>query len=232
MTVSVFPSLPGITYPVVRTTVWDTVKKDALSGKRVRLQNRAYPTYVWEVPFNGFLRSAAAFLEWQALQDFLNNMYGGFGFFLYSDPNDGVATLQNIGTGDGATSTFQLVRSLPGGTFLEPVFFPNVVAQVTVGGVAVSPANYAVNPFGSITFASIPNGGAAIAWTGTFRWGCQIDGDETPFENIMLNLWQLKSIKFSSSLFSLSVIPIPQPTPQPTIFTLGSSTLGGPDVLG
>lgn len=190
---------------MTRATVWDTVKNDALSGKRVRFQNRSYPTYSWDVPFNGFLRTGAAFLEWQALQDFLNNLYGGQGLFLYTDSNDSVATAQNFGTGDGATKTFQLVRRLPGGTFAEPVFFPNVITQVTVGGVAVSSSNYTVNPYGTIMFNSTPNGGAAIVWTGTFYWGCRIDEDLTEFTNTTAAsaggggaLFELKSLKFSS----------------------------------
>lgn len=199
----IFPSLPGIAFPIARTTQWDTVKNDALSGKRVRYSNRSYPTYQWSVPFGdaGFLRSAAAYLEWQQLQDFLNNLYGGVGVFLYDDPNDDASAGCNFGTGDGATTTFQLARTLPGGTFAEPVFFPNVISNISAGGSTVSPSNYTVNPYGTITFASAPNGGAALTWTGTFYWGCQIDEDETPFSNFMKNLFELKTLKFSSSKF-------------------------------
>ncbi len=201
----IFPSLPGITYPVVRTTVWDTVNNSALSGRRVSFQNRSYPTHQWDVPFNGFLRSAQAFLEWQALQDFLNNLYGGYGLFLYADPNDETATNQTFGTGDGVTRTFQLVRQLPGGTFVEPVFFPSSITQLTVDGVPTSLTDYMVNPYGTVTLNSIPNSGAVLAWTGTFYWGCRIDEDATPFSNTTAGssggggpLFELKSLKFSS----------------------------------
>lgn len=198
MTLPVFPSLQTVlAWPVNRTSMWDTVKNDALSGKRVRYSNRSYPTYQWEVSFN-VLRSAAAFQEWQRLQDFLNNLYGGVGMFLYDDPNDDTSAGCNFGTGDGATTTFQLVRTLPGGTFGEPVFFPNVISNISAGGTPVSPSDYTVNPYGTITFASAPNGGAALTWIGTFYWGCRIDDDGTPFANFMANLFRLKSLKFSS----------------------------------
>lgn len=202
-TLLIFPSLPGITFPVSRTAIWDTVRNDALSGKRVRFQNRSYPTYSWDVPFNGFLRSGAAFQEWQKLQDFLNNLYGGLGLFLYTDSNDNAATAQNFGTGDNVTTTFQLVRQLPGGTFVEPVFFPNTLTQVTVGGTPTS--SYVINPYGTITFNSVPAGGAVLAWTGTFYWGCRIDEDQTQFANTTAAsaggggaLFELRSLKFSS----------------------------------
>lgn len=198
MTLMLFPSLSAVlAWPVNRTPIWDTVKNEALSGRRVRYSNRSYPTYQWEVSFN-VLRSAAAYLEWQQLQDFLNNLRGGVGMFLYDDPNDDTATAAGFGFGDGATTTFQLVRTLPGGTFGEPVFFPNVVSNISAGGVTISPSNYTVNSYGTITFATPPNGGAALIWTGSFRWGCRIDDDGVPFSNFMSNLFELKSLKFSS----------------------------------
>lgn len=199
MAVPVFPSLPGLAYPVPRKTIWDTIKNDALSGKRVRFSNRSYPTYQYELIFGdtGFLRSSAAFPEWQALQGFVNQLIGGVGVFLYNDPTDNIAAAQQFGTGDGASLSFQLTRALGG--FTEPVFFPNVINYVKVDGVTVG--GYSIGNYGSIMFPSAPNGGAVLTWDGTFRWGCRMDEDETAFSNIMLNLFELRSLKFSTEKF-------------------------------
>ena len=196
MPLPVFPSLPGIAYPVPRKTIWDTVKNDALSGKRVRFSNRSYPIYQYELIFGdtGFLRSSAAFPEWQALTGFVNQLVGGVGLFLYNDPTDNLATAQPFGIGDGASTTFQLVRTLGG--FTEPVFFPNVITGVTVDGVATG--GFSLTSYGAIVFPSPPNAGAALAWSGTFYWGCRMDEDDHIFSNIMLNLFELKSLKFST----------------------------------
>jgi len=196
MPLPIFPALPGLAFPVTRRTLWDTIKNDSLSGKRVRFSNRSYPTYAYEVSFGdtGFLRSSAAFPEWQQLQGFVNRLVGGTALFLYDDVTDDAATAQPFGTGDGASTTFQLVRTLGG--FTEPVFFPNVITGVTVDGVATG--GFSLTSYGAIVFPSPPNAGAALAWSGTFYWGCRMDEDDHIFSNIMLNLFELKSLRFST----------------------------------
>jgi uncharacterized protein (TIGR02217 family) len=197
MTLPVFPSLPGLMYPVKRSANWSTVKQDALSGKRTRYPLWTYPTYTWEVSYD-FLRTAAAFLEWQTLEGFIKSVQGPAQLFAYLDPNDSVATAQSFGLGDGVTTTFQLVRSLGG--FAEPVFLPvlagGLVTQVTAAGTPTTA--YTVSAYGVVTFASPPANGAALAWTGTFQFGCRFEDDATGFSNFMSGLFELKSLKFSS----------------------------------
>jgi len=191
----VFPSLPGITYPVRRTSRWTGSAHDALSGKRTRTSFYSFPVYLYELPFN-FLRTAAAFTEWQQLSGFINQLFGGSGLFLYNDVNDNSSgTNQSFGTGDAVTPTFQLVRSLGG--FIEPVFFPDQpIPTVRVNGVAT--AAYTVSATGSIVFNSAPAGGATLDWTGTFKWPCRFDSETTDFDNFMSSLFELKALKFST----------------------------------
>lgn len=201
MTTPSFPSLPGLGYPVKRGIKWELTKQDALSGKRIRLSYFTYPIYEYEVVLN-FLRSDSNTLEWQTFVGFVNSLAGGTGLFLYDDPNDNTATAQTFGTGDGVTTTFQLVRSL--GSFVEPVFFPTLsgglVTQVTDNG---SPTTaYTVSATGQIIFNSAPAAGHVLAWTGMFSWGCRFDDDVFGLMNDFLYngapLWSLKSLKFSS----------------------------------
>jgi Conserved hypothetical protein 2217 (DUF2460) len=205
MALPVFPLNPltsGIAYPLPRKTIWSTVKNDALTNKRVRTTYMTYPIYGWELIFadTGFLRQGTimqvAYSEWAALQGFINQMAGGVGLFLYSDPNDNVAAAGLLGTGDGVTMTFQMTRGLGG--FNEPVYFPNVITDIQINGVTQAGSSYVVGNYGQVTFNVAPPVGAAITWDGTFYWGCRFDEDETPFANVMLNLWELKSLKFSS----------------------------------
>jgi uncharacterized protein (TIGR02217 family) len=190
----VFPSLPGITFPVKRAAVWSSTKHESLSGKRVRISYYSYPLYQFEVAFN-FLRSAAAYLEWQQLAGFINQLTGGTGAFLFQDPNDYQATAQTFGIGDGVTTTFQLVRSLGG--FVEPVFAPDSpITTIAINGTPTGA--YTVSSTGSIVFNTAPSNGAALTWTGTFKWVCRFDDDAWGFENFALNLFELKALKFSS----------------------------------
>ena len=200
MAIPVFPtsSLPGLTYPIKRTLVWQTIKQEALSGKRTAFALRGAPTYKYEAIFS-VLRSSAAFLEQQTLQGFINNLFGGQGLFQYNDPNDGSVTTQTFGIGTGLTaSTFQLVRTLGG--FVEPVYLPNAGIHIFDNGSDVT-ANATVANYGVVSFATIaPAAGHTLTWTGTFGWPCRFDDDEIGFENIMFNYFELKSLKFSTEL--------------------------------
>jgi uncharacterized protein (TIGR02217 family) len=197
MALPVFPSLPGIMFPVKRIPTWDTVKQDALSGKRVRSQNYSNPVWHWEVGFD-FLRSASAYQEFQQLADFVNAAMGGTGLFLYNEPTDNTATAQQFAIADGSSANYQLVRSLyPGGLASpEPVFFPNVITDVKVNSVGTGA--YTVSPYGQVVFNTPPNAGNVLTWDGTFYWGCRFDDDQFEFSNFMLNLFDLRSLKFSS----------------------------------
>lgn len=194
MSLPVFPSLPGITFPVKQAAQWAGTKHDSLSGKRVRISYYSYPKYAFELVIN-FLRTDANLLEWQTLLGFVNQLNGGTGAFLYDNPNDDTATNQAFGTGDGVTTTFQLVRKLGG--FVEPVFFPDQpITTVSVGGTPTSA--YTVSDTGSIVFNTAPAADAALTWTGTFKWLCRFDDDAWEFENFAVKLFEMKSLKFST----------------------------------
>jgi hypothetical protein len=193
MTVPVFPSLPGIAYPVKRTVQWSTVKADALSGKRARFALWTYPIYQYELPFN-FLRSDALTLEWQTLEGFINSVQGGYGLFAYSDPNDSAVAGQQFGQGDGVSVSFQLVRALGG--FSVPVFLLNGTPTIEVAGVVTAPAS--ISPYGVVTFAAAPASGASLTWTGNYYMPARFDDDTTDFSQFMQTIWELKALKFST----------------------------------
>lgn len=194
MSLPVFPTLPGITFPVKRSIKWSSTKHESLSGKRVRISYFSYPIYAYELPFN-FLRTASAFLEWQTLAGFINELLGGTQAFLYQDPNDFQVTTQVFGTGDGVTTTFQLVRSL--GNFVEPVFAPQTpITTVAINGTPTSA--YTVSTTGAIVFNTAPSAAANLTWTGQFYWICRFDDDSWTFENFANLLFEMKSLKFST----------------------------------
>jgi hypothetical protein len=192
----VFPTLPGITYPVKRTPVWDTVKQDALSGKRTRYPLYTYPIYRYELPFS-FLRSDSVNLEWQTLAGFINSVQGAAQLWAYNDPNDSSVTLQLFGAGDGTSVNFQLVRTLGG--FTEPVFLINGSPSIYVAS-ALKTLNtdYTINAYGVVTFTVPPAGGASLQWTGSYYFGCRFDDDVTDFSQFVQLIWELKALKFSS----------------------------------
>src|SRR5579872_5568731 len=119
MSIPVFPTLPGIEYPVKRSPLASTLRQKAISGRETFQPRWNSPLYRYEVSF-ALLRAAQAFAEWQCLQGFWNEvMFAPGGVFQFNDPNDNAIADQPIGTGDGSTTAFQLVRTLGG--FTEPV---------------------------------------------------------------------------------------------------------------
>lgn len=193
MTVPVFPSLPGITYPRKRTQNWSTVKQDALSGKRTRYPLWTFPTYSYELPFS-YLRSDSNNLEWQTLAGFIASVQGPAQLFAYSDPDDSSVTAQGFGEGDGVSTAFQLVRSLGG--FTEPVFLVNGTPTIDVAGSPVTPAS--ISAYGVVHFSSAPANGALLTWSGSYYWPCRFDEDSTDFSKFLATIWELKALKFST----------------------------------
>ena len=124
MTISTFPVLPGIGFPK-RSPVWSTIKQPSVGGQESRFAQWSYPKWRYEIPFE-VLRNYSGFTEFDSLAGFYNQMYGSAGFFQYNDPKDGLIVNQPLATGDGTTTSFQLVRSKGG--FAEPVFLPTAVS--------------------------------------------------------------------------------------------------------
>jgi hypothetical protein len=197
MALPVFPSLPGIGFPVKRAVRWSTIKQDALSGKRARYPLWSFPVYDYELPLN-FLRSDQATQEWQTLAAFVNSVQGAAQLWAYNDVNDNSVTNQGFGIGDGVSVAFQLVRSFGG--FVEPIFLPAFLVNggplsVFVNG---APVGASVLPFGIVSFLSIPPPGASLTWTGSYYWPCRFEDDVASFEQMMSLIWEVKALKFST----------------------------------
>jgi uncharacterized protein (TIGR02217 family) len=204
MSIAVFPSLAGLGWSVARSELWKTRTQEAISGKETRIADWSYPRHQWALTFD-FLRqgnlSGTLYAEFAALAGFFNLRQGGFDSFLYADPDDSAVTGQAIGTGDGATTSFQLVRSFGG--FVEPIFAPNAVSRVALNGVTQSAGSYAVNGWGAaspgtLVFTTAPGAGVAIAADFSFYFPCRFAADQLDFEKFMAALYQLKKIEFIS----------------------------------
>ena len=210
MTYPTFPILPITSYPIPRTLITNTIKEEALAGQTFRYPLRARPKWQWEIPFQG-LREAFHGItgEWTTLQSFILSVLGAAYPFYFLDSLDNSATTQNFGTGDGVTTTFQLMRTL--GTFVEPVYGA-VGASIVSGALSGSPSiyingslqtlgtNYSIGPTGLITFVSAPSAAAALTWTGKFTFLCELDDDTATSELFAYGLYEMKKLSFSSKL--------------------------------
>lgn len=154
MTSPLFPYLPGLTFPVERAPVWDTSIETAVSGREARYANRTQPRYRYAVPISG-LDAGGQFPglvanSKHALEALFNATAGGAGVFNFWDADDCTVERQPFGTGDGATTQFQLYRTTPGGwsdAVYAPVLAPSAPKLTQAGGLTYAPHNFLTNSF-------------------------------------------------------------------------------------
>jgi hypothetical protein len=119
MSQTVYPSLPGIAFGVERAPVWSSDVQTTPSGREYRGAFMTYPRYRYKLVYE-FLRDTSVYPELATLLGFFNARQGQFDTFLFSDPTDNSVAGQQLGSGDGTTTSFQLTRTY--GAFTEPVY--------------------------------------------------------------------------------------------------------------
>lgn len=191
MSNSVYPTLPGLKFPVKRVPIWKTSVRETSAGREFHLKKMLYPRYKYTLGYE-FLRDSAALLEFRTLFGFFNSMGGSFDTFLFNDPDDNSIAGQQIGIGDGTTRTFQLVRTYGG--FVDPVYDVNGAITVFVNG--FSTTAYVNNGTGGLTFTTAPGAGLPITWTGSFYWRVRFMNDQVDFEKFMYQLWSAGTVEF------------------------------------
>lgn len=203
MSNAVFPTLVGQGWTVKRTPEWSTRVRQAVSGKNFRIADWSYPIWHWEVRFD-LLRSDSTYLEFQTLAAFFNARYGRWDSFLYQDVDDYQSpTDQPLGTGDGTTTEFQLIRTMAGplGTpsFIEPVTAPNTITNIKIDGSVVDPGDYSVDTdTGIVTFDTAPGDTLAVTGTFTYYWRCAFEDDKIDFDKFAVAMWSNDKVAFQS----------------------------------
>jgi uncharacterized protein (TIGR02217 family) len=190
-----FPILPGVTWKATWTPTFRTKVQSAISGKEYRASLMAHPLYNLTLSYE-FLRHGSK-QELRQLVGFYLARRGAFDNFLYRLDDDCAVTDQLIGVADGATRSFQLVRSF-GSEFSEPVQNVEAVTAVKVNGVAPL-GGYIVSPTGMLTFNFAPGAGP-ITWTGSYFYRARFADDQQDFDRFMKNLWEAKTVNLISSL--------------------------------
>lgn len=201
MSQAIFPTFAGATFNTDRTPIWSTTKKTSVSGREFRASNYTYPRYKYKLIYE-FLRQGmhqgTGYTEFAQLVGFFNARHGDFDSFLFTDPDDNSVTAQVIGTGDGATLAFQLIRTFGG--FAEPVFDVNSAPLIYVNGVLQTlTTHYTVSASGLVTFVTAPAGALPITWTGTYYRRVTFVQSMVDFTKFMSNLWSLKTIEIISA---------------------------------
>ena len=194
------PALPGQAWSVHKTPTFSTRVAKHVSGREVRQGLYVFTLYQFELTFDG-LDGNGSFQGLQAnslqtLMGFFLQMQGQFNTFLYADPTDGSVTGQDLGDGDGTTTSFTFVRALGG--FAEPVGWVTNLASVSLDGTVQDPSTYALVTPNTLTFTTAPGAGVQISADFSYAFVCRFLADTSDFENIMNGFWQNTSLKFQS----------------------------------
>lgn len=216
----VFPALPGVQLGRKKTPNWATLVQATATMREVRIALASSPVYDFELPYE-FLRTLYRYRELQSLMSFYNQVQGSWDSWLYDDPTDDFAWNVQIGTGDGVTTSFQLVR--PYGSFSENVANPNVATVSTdplmwaqdlstpmwsatpattpmwLQGAGLGPFTIS-NPGGLLTFSYPPPAGVPVYWSGFFYYRCRFASDSTDFQQEMSTFYSHGGLQFRGSL--------------------------------
>lgn len=206
MSTQVLPALQGLAWDIERMPIWDTIVQEARSGKETRIANYSYPRWQWTLSYNALRQGSVhgtSYAELAQLAGFYNARQGRFDSFLYTDDDDNSVTAQNIGTGDGATASFQLIRTFGG--FIEPVLAPNVVVVKVNGVTKTAGVHYDLNSWGSINAGTvvfragnIPTAGQAITADFSYYFPCRFLEDSIAFNKFTSNMYEGRTLSFIS----------------------------------
>ena len=147
--------------------MWETTVTRLDSGREKRNQPWSQELGQWDI--GGYLKTIDHVHD---LLAFFNARQGMTDGFLFLDPFDHAIVSQNIGTGTGALTTFQLIKTYTSGTsYNKTLYKPKLggMAIYKAGVLQVETTDYTLNyATGLVTFTVAPAAAAAITATGTF----------------------------------------------------------------
>ena len=202
--IPVFPTLPQ-GFPIKFNPSMDTIIGTTKSLREMRVPQRQVPLWDIEILFEELLDQTqnqtpyGPFMgehEYQNLVQLWLMMYGQTNVFAFNCFWDNSRNAQQIGVGDGTTTTFTIYRTWGQGAqaTLASIGVINVIDDVEINGVPVSASDYSAVR-NKIMFTTPPGNGLAITMTFSFYYLCRFVADEQDFEEFAKDRWTVKSLK-------------------------------------
>lgn len=188
---NVYPSITGYTWTPTIAPVWNAQVQKTVTGRVVAATYQSWPLYKFTLKYDVLSQSVL-----ESLLAFFNQQQGNvIPFWLDAGPGFDSVTAQAIGTGDGTTTTFQLLRSYGG--FSEPVAAAFGTTTAYVAGTAAS-ATFNSPSDGYVTFATAPASGAAITWTGNYYFQCRFAKGTAEFDQFLYQIYRTKTVSLET----------------------------------
>lgn len=188
----VYPVLPGLRWPIGKIPRFSTVIKKSVSGREVRAGLMSYPVWEFSLGYE-VLRAESSVAEMQIILNHFLAHHGDFDSFLFTDDSDCAVVAQPFGIGDGTTASFQLVRSLVSGGFLEPVMNLNGTPDIFVDAVEQT-TGFSISASGLVTFVAPPADGDVLTWSGNYYFRCRYRDGLMQLDQFMKDLWENRKV--------------------------------------
>jgi hypothetical protein len=204
----IFPSFPGLAFPVVKSPGYSTDEFKGASGIRIRQSRRLSVLWTFTLDFAGLqIGDNPAYAgigadTVKALMGMILDQLGGALVFLLKDPNDCTLSAATIGTGDGTTTDFAVTRTMRN-SYAEPVgwIFASDITAVTVGGTTLSGSDWSITDPNILHLATAPAAAAAVKISTNAFYFQVTFPDTTDFSQFLDFVYEVKELKL------LSVVP-------------------------
>jgi len=201
--------LPGLGFSVKWTPVFAAMQSQVTDNlANIDLALASTPIHEFELTYE-FLRDgtswSAGSAEFRTMMGFLLLIGGPAGRFFFKNPDDYTVTGQAIGTTDGATNVWNIVRTFGVGANVGTEMVGGVDTLSTVNvyldGVLQSPTAYSILTVtpgqNQLQFASTPGAGHAITMDFNYYYYCKFP-DPVTLEKFLNRVWSISSIKLRS----------------------------------
>lgn len=204
-TPSIFPTLIGLGYSVIKRPIFFNASARSGSGWVIDVSYAATPTWEWDLTFD-VLTDFNAASDLKKLLGFYLGMNADLTRFLFLDPDDNAVAAQAIGTTDGATTNWTLARSYGSGSVgIENIGYVNLggAFNVYLGGALQSASTYDVVTTTpgkqQIHFHSAPTTGQAITVDMSYYYYAKFKDPTVDFEKFANRMWTVKKVTLESA---------------------------------
>jgi len=214
-----FPKVRGLGWTITKNPTFSTEIQSSLAGREVRVQNFQNPIWEFTLAYEYLLNDPRSRDEneqtpLETLVGFFLARGGQFDDFLLNESDltqrleDSVYSGQPIGTGDGTTKNFQLVRNVGG--FLEACQNPANQTAIIYDNGSLQPTNTYTISNGLVQFTNAPAAGHSITADFTLLHRVRFDAGTTrgssasgtregiEFSNFYFNLYECKEVQLIS----------------------------------
>jgi hypothetical protein len=227
--------LPGLSPEVTRRAKHSVELQTHQSGGEVRLSYWSEPLWEWDISYNvlrdGF-RNGVSYDELKQIEGMFLACAGSLQGFQFFDPDDNRVFRQTIGTTDGISTGYTLVRTFgscnPGDGYqgteaiglLDTTQPFNVYIDASATPIAMSDPIYGYSLSTAspkqqqLVFNEAPPVGHAISVDMSFLYYARFGADSQDFDKFMHQLWGLKKVTLVSLRFGAGGSSLPPSTSQ------------------